>query len=92
MILSTSVGDGGGVSIEVVVVISAVVTAIVVMGVRVVRLRGAALFFVVLVFAVMGVFLSSARFGGLCDFSGVSGVFLLSWSHKGLSKRHCYGS
>ncbi len=91
MILSSSVGDGGGVSIEIVVVISAVVPAVVVVGVRVVGLWGVALLFMVFVFATPGVFRSSASFGGLFGFSGVSGLFLLSWSHKGLNRRRCYG-
>ncbi len=91
MILSSSVGDGGGVSIEIVVLISTVIAAVVVMGVGVVGLRGAALLLVVLVLAAAGVFGSSARFGGSFNFLAVVGVLLSSWLHKGLSKRCCYG-
>ncbi len=51
---SSSVGDGGGVSIEVVVVIPQVIATIVVMGVGVVGLQGVALSSVALVFSVSG--------------------------------------
>ncbi len=91
MILSSSVRDGGGVSIEIVIVISAVVAAIVVVRVRVIGLWGTALLPVVFVFPTPGVFGSSASFGGSFGLSGVAGLLLLSWSHKGLNRRHCYG-
>ncbi len=83
IILSSSVGDGGGVLIEVVVVVSAVISAVVVMGVRVVRLWGTALFSMVLVLSATGYFGFSARFGGALSFFEGSVLLLLSWSHKG---------
>ncbi len=91
MILSSSVRDGGGVSIKVGVVVSAVVAAIVIVGVGVVGFWGAALFSVVFVLPTAGVFSSSTSFGGSFGLSGVAGLFLLPWSHKGLNKRRCYG-
>ncbi len=91
MILSSSVGDGGRVSIEIVVVVSAVVTAVVIVGVGVIGLWGAALFSKMFVLPVSWVFGSFASFGGSFGFSGVTGLFFLSRSHKGLSRRHCYG-
>ncbi len=84
MILSSSVGDGGRVSIEIVVIISAVIPAVVVVGVGVVGLRGAALPLVVPVFSSTRVLGPSVFLGGLFNFSGVTGVFLSSWSHMGL--------
>ncbi len=80
MILSSSVGDGGGVSIEVVIVIAAVVAAIVVVGVGVVGFRGAILLLVVLVFPGTGVLGPAAFLGRLFDLSAVAGVLLSSWS------------
>ncbi len=91
MILSSSVGDGGGVSIEIVIVISAVVAAVVVMGVGVIGLQGAALLLVMFMLSTTGVFGSSASFGGSFGFPGVAVLFLLSRSHKSLSRRRCYG-
>ncbi len=63
MTLSSSVRVGGGVSIKIVIVISAIVATIVVVGVGVVGFWGAALLFVVLVFLGTGAFGSSASFG-----------------------------
>ncbi len=98
MILSSSVGVGGGVrtgmtvtddvgedSIDVVVVVPSVVSAIVVVGVGVIRLRGATLPSIALVFSVSGTgfsfswwsFASWAR-----ERSIFLGLFLLSWSHR----------
>ncbi len=77
-------------SVKIVVVISTVVTAVVIVGVGVVGFRCAALFFVVLVFSGLGSFGSSACSGGLFGLSGVAGLFLLPWSHKGLNRRRCY--
>ncbi len=97
MILSSSVGVGGGVrmgiivtedagddSIEVVVVVSPVISSVIVVGVRVVGLRGAAMLFVVSVFSATGFSLS----GQLFVFRGFKRslflrLFLLSWSHRG---------
>ncbi len=94
--ISSSIGVGGGVSIEIVVVIFSIVAAVVVVGVGVVGLRGAALFLVVSMFLGAGVFLSSASAGGSVllrrfEHSFLLRLFLLSWSHKGLSRRCCYG-
>ncbi len=82
MILSSSVGVTGRVSIEIAVVISAVVPAVVVMGVRVVRLRGAAPLCVVSVLSVSAVFGFHARLGGLFDLSAITGMLLSSWVHR----------
>ncbi len=60
MILSSSVGDGGGVSIDVVIVVPSVISSVIVVGIGVVGLRGVALPFVVLVLSVVGTFRSSA--------------------------------
>ncbi len=62
--ISSLVGVGGGVSIKIVVVISAVEPAIVVVGIRVVGLWRAAALVVVSVLSGTGVFLSSANAGG----------------------------
>ncbi len=104
MILSSSVGVGSGVSIngsvmdgdggdliDVVVVIPAIVAAVVIVGVGVIGLRGTTMFFMVFVFSVAGSFSSSAWSGGSFSLSVVAGLFFLSWSHKGLNRRHCYG-
>ncbi len=69
-------------SVEVVIVISSVISAIVIVVVGIVQLWGTALFFMVLVFPVPGSFGSAALLGRLFSFLGVSGLFLLSWSHK----------
>ncbi len=82
MILSSSVGDGGRVLIEIVVVISAVVAAVVIMGVRVVGLWGAALFSVMFVLSATGYFGFSTRFGGAFSFFEGSVLLLLSWLHE----------
>ncbi len=100
MILSSSVGVGGGVqtgmtvtddagedSIEVVIVVPSVVSAIVVVGVRVVGLWGAALPRVTLVFLVAAAFGSSASSGGSFFFRGFKRslllrLLLLSWSYR----------
>ncbi len=63
MILSSSVGVGGRVSIEIVIVISAVEAAIVVVGIGVVGLQGAAMLLVVSMFSVATGFGSSASSG-----------------------------
>ncbi len=78
-LLSSSVRDGGRVSIEVIVVISPIVPAIVVVGIGVVQFWGAALLVVILVFAVAGagVFLSSASSGGSVLFRGFERSLLL---------------
>ncbi len=77
--------DAGDDSIEIVVVVPAIVSTVVVVGIGVVGLRGVALPSVVLVFSILG-----SGFG----FSGVAVVdrwfkrslflrlFLLSWSHR----------
>ncbi len=83
MILSSSVRDGGGVSINIGVVISTVVSAVIVLRVRVVGFGGAALLLVVFVFSVSGSFGPATFLGGLFSFSWVTGLFLLPWSHKG---------
>ncbi len=79
--------DAGDDSIDVVVVISPVVPAIIVVGVRVVGLQGAAMFSVVFVFVGAGGFLSSASSGGSLLLRRFKSslflrLFLLSWSHK----------
>ncbi len=91
MILSSSVGVGGGVSIEIVIVISSIVPTVVIVGVRVIGLWGATLFSMVFVLSTPGMFGSSTSFGGLFGFSGVAGLFFLSWSHKGFNMQHCCG-
>ncbi len=81
MTLSSSVGDGGGVSIKVGIVISTVISAVVVVGVGVVRFGGTTLLLVVFVFSVPGSFGPSAFLSRLLGLSGVMGLLLLSWSH-----------
>ncbi len=85
MILSSSVGDGGGVLIKVVVVVSAVVPTIIVVGVRVVELGSVALSFVISVLPApwFSWFLCpSASFGGCVGLSGITVLLLLPWLHK----------
>ncbi len=85
MTLSSSVGDGGGVLIEVVVIVPAVVSAVVVVGVGVIEFGGTALSPVVSVFSAPWFpwFLcSSAGFGGWVGLSGFTVLLLLPWSHK----------
>ncbi len=82
MILSSSVRDGGRVSIEIIVIISAVIPTIVVVGVGIVGFWGTALLFVVPVLSASGVFSSAAFLGRLFDLSAIAGVFLSSWAHR----------
>ncbi len=93
-ILSSSVRDGGGVSIcgavvkglvEVGVVVSAVVSIVVVLRVGVIGFGGAALSLVVSVFLGSGFFGSATFLCGLFSLSGVVGLFLLSRSHERFS-------
>ncbi len=60
MILSSSVGVSGRVSIDVVIVVPSIISGVVVVGVGVVGLWGAALSPMMLVFSVAGTFGSSA--------------------------------
>ncbi len=83
---SSSVGDGGGVSIEVVVVVPSVVPAIIVVGVRVVGFGCSTLPFVVSMFSVSGFpgFLGSpASFGEWGVFRGFTVGFPLASGHIG---------
>ncbi len=100
MILSSSVGVGGGVqmgmmvsddvgedSIEVVVVVPSIVAAIVVVGVGVVGLRGVALPSVALMFSVSasGFTFSWRTFACWArEWSIFLRLFLLPWSHRGV--------
>ncbi len=97
MILSSSVRVGGGVrmgrivmddagedSVEVIVIVPVVISGVVVMVVRVVRLGGAAVFFMVSVFSVATGFALSSRAFACWAFkrSFLLQLFLLSWSHR----------
>ncbi len=82
MILSSLVGDGSGVSIDVVIVIPSIVSGVVVMGIGVIGFGGAALLPVVFVLSAAGLLGFSARFSGSFSVSE-SVLFLLSWSHRG---------
>ncbi len=99
IILSSSVGVGGGVqigvtvtdeaeddSIEVVVVVSAVVSGIVVVCVRVIGLRGTALPSMASVLLVSGTGLALSWWsfeGGAREWSIFLRLLLLSWTHRG---------
>ncbi len=82
---SSSVRDGGRVSIEIVVVISAVVPTVVVVGVGVVELGRSTLSFMIAMFLAPWLswfFGSSASFGGRGSGCGFTVVFLVSWAHR----------
>ncbi len=84
--LSSSVGVGGGVLIDVVVVVSSVIPTVVVVGVGVVGLRCSAPSLVVSMFSVaglLGFFGSSASFGKRSVFGGFTVGFPLSPGHIG---------
>ncbi len=78
-------GNGAGFLVEVGVIVSAVVPAVVVVGIGVVGFWGTVLLPVMFMFLVTRSFGSPAWFGGLFSLSGVTGLLLLSWSHRGFS-------